>query len=120
MTREIKFRAWDKANKKWIKDDSFVVSPQYGGPLPWRSDGKIGFASDFDADLCQYTGLKDRNGKEIYEGDILRLDSIRTTGSVIWGHQGWEVDGHDDISLTMFEIIGSIYQNPELISKSND
>ena len=59
--REIKFRAWDKMLKRWCK-------PQ----LTMRIDGNMDGMNDYV--LMQYTGLKDKEGKEIYEGDIVMYD----------------------------------------------
>ena len=56
MIREIKFRIWDKINRMWLR--RFNVNLFDIGDLP-------------NVELMQYTGLKDKNGKEIYEGDIL-------------------------------------------------
>jgi len=62
--REIKFRAWDKKNNCWV-DPQYSIYPEYmlGGFIDMHIGAGI--------ELMQYTGLKDKNGKEIYEGDIL-------------------------------------------------
>ena len=63
--REIKFRAWDNKQNK-MRNDGFSI----------YYDGSIQFADSIESKdfiLMQYTGLKDKNGKEIYEGDILIL-----------------------------------------------
>ena len=79
--------------------------------------------------LMQYTGLKDKNGKEIYEGDILY---VRYGPDALGGKQGgqyktvsWKVSGNKgrtgfNLSSAIknnYEIIGNIYENPELIKK---
>lgn len=122
--REIKFRAWDNHVKEMIYEDNILhygVSPSRAT----RRDNR--FVIEV---LMQYTGLKDKNGKEIYEGDILgreERDSFESepywdTCEVKWHRSAWYADfwGNENLLMDDYysstgQIIGNIYENPELV-----
>ena len=127
--REIKFRAWDKEHKRWtnysIADDLPRFYDKHTGC--WKTDKE---GERFI--LCQYTGLKDIRGIEIYEGDIfIARSSHNHKYKVIYdgtrfigvNHDGgWicYVDScYKDRSIRL-EIIGNIYENPELLKESKN
>ena len=123
MCREIKFRAWDRKN----------VRMEYSGSRP-----SFGFWKwvDYDSStpLMQYTGLKDKNGVEIYEGDVVRWwwdhipephygpNAVVRFGTIYEGDDhdrtGWVVD--DCFVDEKCEVIGNIYENANLLREVDD
>ena len=121
--RELKFRAWDKENHCMATD---IDLRDFGnGQIEQQlSKGAL--------ELMQFTGLLDKNGKEIYEGDIIEAwhedYEELTTGEIIFKDSCYQIknkrywkDGmHDWYSMEQYypinlDIIGNIYENPELL-----
>jgi uncharacterized phage protein (TIGR01671 family) len=115
--RIIKFRAWDRESKKMLMDvwvNNFAVSPDF-----------ISLSNE-DYIPMQFTGLRDKNGKQIYEGDIV-ADEEGKRGVVEYEAPEFiAMDTHgskDDcagcLNVMVFpnscEVIGNIYENPELL-----
>jgi uncharacterized phage protein (TIGR01671 family) len=148
--RELKFKFWNKLahrfqapNKYAIQGDGLYVSYDYD-MMAWDDP------SSFDDSIlvpCQYTGLKDAKGKEIYEGDILKFHKsnspqknkedylCKDNKKVVWGldygqypYAGWTVislkptdleDGYplNHMDQRNMEVIGNIFENSDLLKQ---
>lgn len=132
--RPIKFRAWDKnEGKMWWFDLLWGNTLTHGsgwiGMVESPTEGKYveGTAKDnrvqvdpMDKIIMQYTGLKEKNGKEIYEGDIFRITRYPPENNKVEFYEGcYHLEPH---GLDLFEwyeqgeVIGNIYENPELLT----
>jgi len=132
MKREIKFRYRYTDGKNWIFQSFTLEQIINGEPFEILSDNPMLKNYKYDG-YNQYTGLKDKNCNEIYEGDILTYDErIRgfvkyigcsfiiewvgiDTYSDLLGWDNWRSGKTSDGSK--YEIIGNIYQNPELLNQ---
>ena len=141
--RELKFRAWDKERKVWLDPADFLVTSEgtvllhdieYGAKYgnlagKWRED------EDDRIELVRFTGLHDKNGKEIYEGDVFPSkkgnwivkfgDWLYWDGKKLVQMYGWyaecvTVEGKSHAQLPLYasqvEVIGNIYESPELLT----
>ncbi len=132
--RKIKFRVWNKIEEKMVYYDEDFSSPDMtlnGVLIAHQDQSNVSYIYD----LMQYTGLKDKQGIEIYEGDIVKHIPEPNSyggwwdGIVTWqpeGSMGWCVEplpenkhrGRYGMNYRyVFEIIGNIHQNPELLCK---
>lgn len=122
MTREIKFRAWNKENKIMHQPCS-MVSNWDSKTMSYQTETPV-------CNYMQFTGLHDKNGKEIYEGDIIqryqdeifevRWEELQSGFGVYIGVLKPRSHWRELYKFLDFEIIGNIYENPELLSvKSN-
>lgn len=119
QNRPIKFRAYLKDSNEMVKVGA--MDWDYEGNLLCLNypKGKAYFEYEDDIALMQYTGYKDKNGKEIYEGDIVEYyDDIY---QVQWIWVGFYIrcihGGFDELATTenFIEVIGNIYENPKVI-----
>lgn len=116
MTREIKFRAWSKQNKGmyFIGYMLSEICQMDCLKTDWN-----------DLEISQFTGLFDKNGNEIYGGDILKVTAILSDESFIIKVE-WDIEmaryitGNSPLSAyaKQSEVIGNIYENPELIANT--
>jgi len=131
--RPIKFRAWDVKRKHFIYHntkyaDTFCISLDGRFGYEGISEGGSGIQW-WDKDrfiLQQFTGLLDKNGKEVFEGDI--ISRIRGISEIVWSDDGWAVKTfagwktQENVfcyqrfcEVGEIEIIGNIYETPELL-----
>jgi len=135
-----KFRAWDKEENLWIKVASLVFDEEgemwYLGPVmddfnPVYYENELGKTWE----IMQSTGLKDKNGVEIFEGDVVSLTEgeCSYSGIVVRDYYEFYIKGigprdcfdFQDVSntfdgTTSLEVTTNIYKNPELLEKANE
>ena len=115
MTRTIKFRAWD--GKKIIEPK---VKVEDGDSAIYLDDLNF-WEKEYGYKLMQFTGLLDKNGKGMYEGDVVRLysnDELRHEGIIEYIAPKFFVMDGDKSGLILtdkYEVIGNIYEDPNLI-----
>lgn len=128
MNREIKFRAWDNLQNKFLfpYPDGFDILGEttcfdlIGQQLKAFTPNKTTLERLNDVEITQFTGLKDKNGKEIYEGDIVVYGNDEPQ-EVVFKNQQFCISFEDygEVTLRVFDdqnkwrVIGNIYENPE-------
>jgi len=155
MSREIKFRAWDNNSKSFIEDDEYLIGLNgkfyrmdfYSG-IENYEDGNLIWNELDNITLSQFTGLLDKNGKEIFEGDILifyiRVDAdiddagqvYKCKGQVIFDNGAFIIQNIEPKVRPFFyydwdkmkigehceelSVGGNIYLHPELLGGENE
>ena len=120
--REIKFRVWDKKIKEMGRVYTFMVilNILQGVETGFYPGGELKLGNNFI--LMQFTGLKDKNGKDIYEGDIVENYAFKDVVIFSKGIFTTQRSTKDKFSIKQplsvhdeLEVIGNIYENPELL-----
>ena len=130
----LKFRAWDKANKEMLKID--VIDFFLKGIRVLEHNGNSFFMKFSDVELMKSTGFHDKNGVEIFEGDIINSGYLfkgspfeeedeyeEEKGVVTFFNCGFNIEFKNHINLFIdiilscedLEVIGNIYENKELL-----
>lgn len=138
MSRDIKFRVWDKTSNRMLYHDDFErveldtknkVVTLIADEESDNSHEVLDYEDGIEAEILQYTGLKDKNGKEIYEGDILERHEywpirieydkgcfmVRDLDKVRYNNLILNVPICNFESINDWKVIGNIYENPELL-----
>lgn len=132
--REIKFRAWD--GEKFVPQEHLYWKGYKFVAGAWNyNEEYIPADEQVDVEIMQYTGLRDKNGTEIYEGDTVKAyhreweeyttHSVKFCDGAFSIGRYWKDGIHSWYSMEQYEsseleVIGNIYQNPELLEDYNE
>lgn len=119
--RQIKFRAWDKREKNWTVAEmgNTTTSPEEAAKNHFPTTSPVVFNGHGECEIMQFTGLLDKNGKEIWEDDVVSqvINGQEVKAQVVYYKNGFYVK---DGLYSLFDeekviVLGNIYENPELI-----
>ena len=129
--KEIKFRVWDKEEKQIKNVDSihFPLGKSSGKDISIYNEKEDCYEWVYDYKIMRYTGIEDKNKKEIYEGDILAIDDFsfenfsefKNYGEIKYNNCRFYIkmkDGYHDELINVpdiYEVVGNIYENSELL-----
>ena len=146
--REIKFRVWDKKAKKMRYSNKFMIRAD--GTLLYNKKtiecgdeyyNELEYLNENRYEIIESTGLKDKNGNEIYEGDIVKIRAILVYERDTWDGESGEYSGRQQVEEEVecirvinsmhtliyllnpnwvdfeMEVIGNKYENPELLER---
>lgn len=121
--RKLKFKVWDKKNKKWVENDKSLLCQL----VIWKTATTFELSSGEDFEIVQFTGIEDKKGNDVYERDIIRVkyrNPDSEDGLPIW-YENHEVG---PLEVLIFfedfiregEVIGNVFETPELLKKVSD
>lgn len=130
--RDIKFRAWCPSTNIMYVSGCLDLLLHFDGKLQALQESGliVGTYNVPPMEVMQFTGLTDKNGKEIYEGDVVRtsitfeVSTLPHMGEVVYCEEYGSFGTRNDAGITLFvhhcvntrEVIGNIYETPELLS----
>lgn len=121
-----KYRAWDRLRKemnyKVMVGNCDTDDENWTCPIIWIEEEKDWLHFDDYECIMQSTGLKDKNGKEIFEGDVVKCNGLLGTIKSLKAMWIWKYNNYQKVGFFAqeIEVVGNIYENPELLEVNHD